>query len=44
MNIKDKLINKIKKNGSVNVGEFIEICQFEDDGYYVKKKPYRKIK
>ena len=39
MNIKDKLIDKIKKNGSVNVGEFIEICQFEDDGYYVKKNP-----
>ena len=39
MNIKEKLINKIKKNGSVNVGKFIEICQFEEEGYYLKKTP-----
>ena len=39
MNIKKKLIDKIKKNGSLNVAEFIEICQFEDDGYYLKNNP-----
>ena len=39
MNIKKKLINKIKKNGSLNVAEFINICQFENDGYYLKNNP-----
>ena len=39
MNIKKLLIDKIKKNGSINVGEFIQICQFENDGYYLKNNP-----
>lgn len=39
MNIKKKLIDKIKKNGSINVAEFIQICQFEKDGYYLKNNP-----
>jgi SAM-dependent MidA family methyltransferase len=39
MNIKKKLIDKIKKNGSLNVSEFIQICQFEKDGYYLKNNP-----
>ena len=39
MNIKKKLIDEIKKNGSVNVSEFIQICQFENDGYYLKNNP-----
>ena len=39
MNIKEILINKIKKNGSLNVAEFIQTCQFENDGYYLKKNP-----
>ena len=39
MNIKKILIDKIKKNGSLNVSEFIEICQFKDDGYYLKNNP-----
>ena len=39
MNIKKKLIDKIKKNGSLNVAEFIEICQFENNGYYLKNNP-----
>ena len=34
MNIKKYLIDKIKKNGSLNVAEFIKICQFENSGYY----------
>ena len=39
MNIKKNLIDKIKKNGSLNVAEFIEICQFENNGYYLKNNP-----
>ncbi len=39
MNIKEILINKIKKNGSINVAEFIQTCQFENDGYYLKNIP-----
>lgn len=39
MNIKKLLIDKIKKNGSINVSEFIQICQFENSGYYLKKNP-----
>ena len=39
MNIKKILIDKIKKNGILNVAEFIEICQFENDGYYLKNNP-----
>jgi NADH dehydrogenase [ubiquinone] 1 alpha subcomplex assembly factor 7 len=39
MNIKKILIDKIKKNGRLNVAEFIQICQFENDGYYLKNNP-----
>ena len=39
MNIKEILIDKIKKNGSINVAEFIQTCQFENDGYYLKNIP-----
>ena len=39
MNIKKKLIQKIKKHGGLNVAEFIKICQFENEGYYLKKNP-----
>ena len=39
MNIKKILIDKIKKNGSLNVAEFIKICQFENGGYYLKNNP-----
>ena len=39
MNIKKNLIDKIKKIGSLNVAEFINICQFENDGYYLKNNP-----
>ncbi len=42
MNIKKLLINKIKKRGGVNVGEFIQTCQFENDGYYLKNNPIGK--
>jgi NADH dehydrogenase [ubiquinone] 1 alpha subcomplex assembly factor 7 len=39
MNKKKNLIDKIKKNGNLNVAEFIQICQFEKDGYYLKNNP-----
>ncbi|MDC0343337.1 SAM-dependent methyltransferase [Alphaproteobacteria bacterium] len=42
MTIKKLLIDKIKNNGSINVSEFIEICQFENDGYYLKNNPIGK--
>ena len=39
MNIKEILIDKIKKNGSLNVAEFIQISQCEKGGYYLKNNP-----
>ena len=39
MNIKEILIDKIKKKGNLTVAEFIQICQFENDGYYLKNNP-----
>ena len=39
MNKKKNLIDKIKKNGNLNVANFIQICQFENDGYYLKNNP-----
>ena len=42
MSIKKILIDKIKKNGSINVGEFIRVSQFESDGYYLKNNPIGK--
>ena len=42
MSIKKILIDKIKKNGIINIGEFIQICQFENNGYYLKNNPIGK--
>ena len=39
MTIKKLLIDKIKNKGCINVSEFIQICQFENDGYYLKNNP-----
>ena len=39
MNIKNLLIDKIKRNGSINLDEFIQFCQFKNDGYYLKNNP-----
>ena len=39
MNIKKILIDEIKKNGHLNIAEFMQICQFENDGYYLKNNP-----
>ena len=37
-------IDEIKKNGNLNIAEFMQICQFENDGYYLKNKLYEKPK
>ena len=39
MKTKELIINKVKKKGKVNVGEFIQLCQFKNDGYYLKNNP-----
>ena len=43
MNVKQKLFNKIKKtNYSIGVDEFINICLYDQDGYYNKNYPIGK--
>ncbi len=42
MTVKELIINKINEKGIIDVGEFIQICQFENDGYYLKKNPIGK--
>ncbi len=42
MNIKKLLVDKINKNGNINIAEFIQLCQFENDGYYLKNNPIGK--
>ena len=39
MKIKELLISQIKIKGRINVSQFIEICQFSEYGYYIKKEP-----
>jgi len=39
MRIKKILIDEIKKNGKLNIAKFMQICQFENDGYYLKNNP-----
>ncbi len=39
MKIKDLIISQIKKKGQIDVGEFIELCQFSDNGYYINNNP-----
>jgi len=39
MTIEKTIIDKINKKGSIDVGEFIQLCQFENDGYYLRKNP-----
>lgn len=39
MKIKQLIINKIKKKGSIDVGEFIQLSLFSNDGYYIKNNP-----
>tara|TARA_B100000029_G_scaffold473771_1_gene515456 strand:+ start:1607 stop:2644 length:1038 start_codon:yes stop_codon:yes gene_type:complete len=42
MKIEKLIIDKIIKKGSINVGEFMHLCQFENDGYYLKNNPIGK--
>ena len=39
MKIDDFIISQISKKGRINVGEFIELCQFSNDGYYINQDP-----
>ena len=39
MNIKDLIILEIKKKGQIDVGKFIELCQFSKHGYYINNNP-----
>jgi len=39
MKIDDLIISQITKKGKINVGEFIELCQFSTDGYYINRDP-----
>mgnify|MGYP003952733841 CR=1 FL=1 len=42
MIIEKLIINQINKKGSINVSEFIQLCQFENDGYYLNNNPIGK--
>ena len=42
MKIKDLIISEINKKGKIDISQFIEICQYGEDGYYVKKNPIGK--
>ena len=42
MTIEESIISIINKKGSINVGEFIQICQFENNGYYLNNNPIGK--
>ena len=39
MKIKELIISEINKKGKIDINQFIEICQYGEDGYYVKKNP-----
>ncbi len=39
MKIEDLIISQISKKGRINVGEFIELCQFSNVGYYINHDP-----
>ncbi len=42
MTIIESIINKINEKGNINVGEFIQLCQFDNKGYYIKNNPIGK--
>ncbi len=44
MKIKELIIKEINKKGSISVEEFIQICQFENNGYYINQNPIGKNK
>ena len=39
MTIEQLIISEINKKGSISVDEFIHLCQFEKEGYYLKNVP-----
>ncbi len=39
MKIKELIAYEINKKGKINIAEFIQLCQFENDGYYLKNNP-----
>jgi len=39
MTIEKFIINNINKKGSIDVGKFIQLCQFENYGYYIRNNP-----
>ena len=39
MKIKDLIISQIEKKGTIDVGEFTELCQFSNKGYYINNNP-----
>ncbi len=39
MKIKDLIIAQIEKKRQIDVSEFIELCQFSENGYYINNNP-----
>ena len=39
MTIEKLIISEINKKGFVNISKFIELCQYGEEGYYIKKNP-----
>jgi len=39
MKIEELITLKINKKGRIDVGKFIQLCQFENNGYYIKNNP-----
>ena len=44
MNIRELIISEIKKNGQININNFIDLCLYSDKGYYSKNNPIGKYK
>jgi SAM-dependent MidA family methyltransferase len=42
MNIKEIIVTEINKKEKIDVGKFIEFCQYGNNGYYIKKDPIGK--
>tara|TARA_Y100000766_G_C18856581_1_gene581030 strand:+ start:180 stop:1226 length:1047 start_codon:yes stop_codon:yes gene_type:complete len=42
MKIKEIIISEIAKKGKIDVSQFIELCLYGDDGYYIKNDPIGK--
>jgi len=39
MKIEESITLEINKKGRIDVGQFIQLCQFENNGYYIKNNP-----